>query len=87
MYRIMMNYVDRYVICNRMYCKYVCVCQHILSHMHTCALRCLVPFSVAGVEKQKWHHVGVFERMLKRHPLFSLSCSGFKQAFGLCRKP
>ena len=25
MYRIMMNYVDRYVICNRMYCKYVCV--------------------------------------------------------------
>ena len=64
----------------------MCVCEHILSHMHTCALRCLVPFSVAGVEKQKWHHVGVFERMLKRHPLFSLSCSGFKQAFGLCRK-
>ena len=29
--------------------------------VYACAFRLLVPFSVAGVEKQKWHHGGVFE--------------------------
>ena len=83
----------RYVgleLCRRVWNRIVqcaCVCVNIYDqlwsylHTNTCALRCLVPFSVAGVKKHKWHRVGVFEWMLKRHLCFSLPCSGLKQAF------
>ena len=48
------------------------VCADVYGRLvYVCALRCSVPFSAAGVEKQKWHHVGVFEWMRKRNPLFS----------------